>query len=143
MKKYGVILVIIILMIMTLLILIYIPKLSHIEFYETNEYVYFYNHKDEIEKIILKTSTLIGEKYYLIEKEQGIGFIENLEIKKKANYIATDSDATLIIYFKTGTKKEFDFEAGNFKYENERYEMNNNLYNLISNNEIEYIEFSK
>ena len=140
MKKYKVILLIVLSMIVTLLLLIYIPKMKHIKFNETNEYIYFHNHKKDIEKIILETNTLLGTKYYLIDTKTGTTFLENLKIKKKANYITTDSDATLIIYFKTGTKKEFDFEAGNFKYENERYEMNNNLYNLISNNEIEHLD---
>lgn len=137
MKKYKVLFLIIIVMIITLVICITISKLRHIKFSQINEYVYYHNHKEEIDKIELRTYTLLGEKCYLIDNTKVIDFLDNLKIKKKANYITTDSDALLMIYFKTGIKKELSFEAGNFKYENQRYELNKDIYKLINNNEIE------
>ncbi len=137
MKKYKVLLLIFLVMILTLIICITISKLKHIKFNQTNEYIYYHNHKEEIDKIELRTYTLLGEKCYLIDNTKVIDFLDNLKIKKKANYITTDSDALLMIYFKTGIKKEFSFEAGNFKYENQRYELNKDIYKLINNNEIE------
>ena len=137
MKKYKVLFLIIIVMIITLVICITISKLRHIKFSQINEYVYYHNHKEEIDKIELRTYTLLGEKCYQIEQKEGKEFLDNLKIKKKINYTVTDSNATLSIYFKQNIKKDFNFEAGNLIYENQRYELNKDIYKLIKNNEIE------
>lgn len=137
MKKYKSILIIFLVMLITLTLCIFIPKFRHIKFNQTNEYIYYHNHKEELDKIVLKTYTLLGEKCYLIEKAKGKDFIENLKIEKERSYTITDSNASLYMYYNSGEVKIFDFEANNFKYESKKYEVSKEVYKLIDNNEIE------
>lgn len=137
MKKYKLVILIFLVMPITLIICMQIPKFKHIKFNQTREYIYYNSHKDEIDKIVLKTYTLLGEKCYLINNEIGKDFIENLKIKKEINYTITDSNASLYMYYNSSQIKQFNFESGNFKYENKKYEVNNDVYKLIDNNEID------
>jgi hypothetical protein len=71
MKKYKVILLIFVIMIVTLGLCFLFIKPKVFNFKNINEYVYFENHINEIDKIVLETYTLIGKNSYLIDKEKG------------------------------------------------------------------------
>lgn len=136
MKKYKVILLIFGIMIVTLGLCFLFIKPRVFNFKNINEYVYFENHIDEIDKIVLETYTLIGKNSYLIDKEKGKDFLMNLKLKRKSNYTVTDSNATLFVYFKSGDKTEFNFEYNNFKYGGKKYETNLEVWELINENNL-------
>ena len=114
------------------------PRL--LKFDRVDEYIYFINHVEEIDKIVLESYTMLGKKNYLINNEVGTDFLTNLKIRKKFNGMITDSDMSLCVYFKNTRKKCFDFEAEYFKYNGVKYSVNKNIYDLINNNEIEILE---
>ena len=78
-KKYKEIIIILFLMLITLILCITISNPKHLKFNETSEYIYIQNHKQEIDKIILKAYTMLGEKAYLIDTKEGLDFIEILK----------------------------------------------------------------
>ena len=136
MKKYKVILLIFGIMIVTLgLCLLFINR-RVFNFKNINEYVYFENHIDEIDKIVLETYTLIGKNSYFFDKENGIKFLNNLRIKKEIDYTITDSNASLVIIYKSGENTIFNFEYNNFKYGSKKYEVNSNIWDLINENNL-------
>jgi hypothetical protein len=131
MKKYKPLLLVLIIMIITLTSCFIFIKPKTLKFKNTNEYIYFENHINDIDKIELKTYTLLGITSYKIDNKIGKDFLLNLKIKKETDYTITDSDASLIIYYKSGKKTTFNFEYNNFKYKQKKYKVNNDVWNLI------------
>lgn len=136
MKKYKVIFLIVGIMVVTLGLCFFFIKPRVLNFKNINEYTYFENHIADVDKIVLKTYTLIGEKSYLIDKEVGIDFLNNLKIKKETNYTITDSNASLFVYYKSEEKTIFNFEYNNFVYSNKKFEVNLNVWDLINENNL-------
>ena len=134
MKKYNVLFLIIIILISTFILCFIFIKPRLLSFDRVDEYIYFKNHINEINKIVFESYTMLGKKDYLIDNEVGINFLTNLKIKRKFNGMITDSDISLCVYFKNDIKKCFDFEANNFKYNNDKYIVNKNIYDLIKDN---------
>ena len=138
MKKYKILFVIVGIMLLSLCLCFIFIKPRILNFKVINEYTYLESHIDEIDKIVLET--LIGKTSYLIDNEVGKDFLMNLKIKRKVDYTVTDSNATLIVYFKSGESINFNFEYNNFKYSGNKYEVNKNVWELINDNKIEYFE---
>ena len=115
MKKYKCIFLIVCIMVVTLGLCVLFIKPKVLNFKNINEYVYLENHIDEIDKIVLETYTLIGKKSYFVDKENGIEFLNNIRIKKEIDYTITDSDASLVIFYKSGENTIFNFEYNNFQ----------------------------
>lgn len=136
MKKYKRIFLIVCIMVVTLGLCVIFIKPKVLNFKNINEYVYFENHIDEIDKIVLETYTLIGKKSYFVDKENGIEFLNNLRIKKEIDYTITDSNASLVIIYKSGENTIFNFEYNNFKYGSKKYEVNSNIWDLINENNL-------
>lgn len=136
MKKYKCIFLIVCIMVVTLGLCVLFIKPKVLNFKNINEYVYLENHIDEIDKIVLETYTLIGKNSYLVDKENGIEFLNNLRIKKEIDYTITDSNASLVIIYKSGENTIFNFEYNNFKYGSKKYEANSNIWDLINENNL-------
>ena len=136
MKKYKCIFLIVCIMVVTLGLCVLFIKTKVLNFKNINEYVYLENHIDEIDKIVLETYTLIGKNSYLVDKENGIEFLNNLRIKKEIDYTITDSNASLVIIYKSGENTIFNFEYNNFKYGSKKYEVNSNIWDLINENNL-------
>lgn len=136
MKKYKCIFLIVCIMVVTLGLCVLFIKPKVLNFKNINEYVYLENHIDEIDKIVLETYTLIGKNSYLVDKENGIEFLNNLRIKKEIDYTITDSNASLVIFYKSGENTIFNFEYNNFKYGSRKYEVNCNIWDLINENNL-------
>ena len=136
MKKYKYIFLIVCIMVVTLGLCVLFIKPKVLNFKNINEYVYLENHIDEIDKIVLETYTLIGKNSYLVDKEKGIEFLNNLRIKKEIDYTITDSNASLVIFYKSGENTIFNFEYNNFKYGSKKYEVNSNIWDLINENNL-------
>lgn len=118
----SIILVIVITLICCILFLK--PKLN---FKETSEFRYIENNKDNIEEIIVKTVTLLGEHCYKIDTNKGYDILNNIVIKKKSKFGCTDSDMYLEVYFNNGTSKTIFFECENLVYNNIKYELKDNI----------------
>ena len=136
MKKYKCIFLIVCIMVVTLGLCVLFIKPKVLNFKNINEYVYLENHIDEIDKIVLETYTLIGKNSYLVDKENGIEFLNNLRIKKEIDYTITDSNASLVFIYKSGENTIFNFEYNNFKYGRKKYEVNSNIWDLINENNL-------
>lgn len=136
MKKYKCIFLIVCIMVVTLGLCVLFIKPKVLNFKNINEYIYLENHIDEIDKIVLETYTLIGKNSYFVDKENGIKFLNNLRIKKEIDYTITDSNASLVIFYKSGENTIFNFEYNNFKYGSKKYEVNSNIWDLINENNL-------
>lgn len=136
MKKYKCIFLIVCIMVVTLGLCVLFIKPKVLNFKNINEYIYLENHIDEIDKIVLETYTLIGKNSYFVDKENGIKFLNNLRIKKEIDYTITDSNANLVIFYKSGENTIFNFEYNNFKYGSKKYEVNSNIWDLINENNL-------
>lgn len=131
MKRITKYLTIIIFAILITLILCFIFIKDIPNFKETKEYMFIELNKNNIEKVIVKTNTLLGEHCYKIDNKKGYNILSNIEIKKEAKVTCTDSDMYLEFYFKNGKKRTLSFECENLKYNDKKYKLKENiiLYN--------------
>lgn len=108
---------------------IFIPDVP--KFNKTSEYKYIENNKNNLNEVIVRTVTLLGERCYKIDVSEGYNIFKNISFKKKANVTCTDSDMYMEFYFKNDSKRVLQFECGNLLYKGERYELKNKivLYN--------------
>ena len=140
MKKYKILFIIVGIMLLSLGLCFVFIKPKVLNFKNINEYTYLESHIDEVDKIVLETYTLLGKTGYLVDNEVGKDFLVNLKIKKLADYTVTDSNASLIVYFKSGDSINFDFEYNSFKYGGNKYEVDKNVWDLIDESKKEYLE---
>lgn len=127
MKRYiKYILTVFLTMILTLYLCTLYKKSKILNFKETMDYNYIENNKNKIDKIILKTDTLLGEHCYLIDNS-AINTLKNIEIKKETNMKITDSDKYYQIYFKTGKVITIKFEGENLEYDGKKYILKNQI----------------
>ena len=107
----------------------FIPNVSN--FNETGLYKYIENNKDNVDQVIVRTVTLLGENCYKINTLDGYNILNNISFKKKTNMTCTDSDMYIEFYFKNNEKRILSFEFGNMHYKDEKYDLENEviLYN--------------
>lgn len=122
-------LIFLIILITVICCFIFIPNVS--KFNETGLYKYIENNKDNVDEVIVRTVTLLGENCYKINILDGYNILNNISFKKKANMTCTDSDMYIEFYFKNNEKRILSFECGNMHYKDEKYELKNEviLYN--------------
>lgn len=108
---------------------IFIPDVPN--FKESSEYKYLINNKNNVESVVVRTVTLLGERCYNIDNEKGYDILNDISFKKKINMTCTDSDMYMEFYFKNDNKRILSFECGNLIYRDEKYKLNNEviLYN--------------
>ena len=90
-------------------------------FKETSLYNYINFNYENIDKVVVKTVTLLGENCYKIDNDKGYDVLNSISIKKKSNMSCTDSDFYLEFYFKNGEHRQLYFECENFVYNDVRY----------------------
>lgn len=113
---------------------IFIPDVP--KFKETSEFKYIDNKKDDVEEVIIRTVTLLGERCYKIESDKGYAVLNIISFKKKVNMTCTDSVMYLEFYFENGEHRELYFECGNLIYKDEKYELKEEI---ILYNEDEFV----
>ena len=101
------------------------PKLFN--FKAMKEYAYIQNNRKEIEKIIIRTDTQLGEFCYNLDVDMGYKILNNIDIKKESELWCSDSREYLEFYFKDGTYKKFNFECENLVYDGVSYELNDKV----------------
>ena len=108
---------------------IFIPDVP--KFKESSEYKYLINNKNNVESVVVRTVTLLGERCYKIDNEKGYDILNDISFKKKTNMTCTDSDMYMEFYFKNDNKRILSFECGNLIYRDEKYKLKNEviLYN--------------
>ena len=122
-------LMIFIILITVICCFMFIPNVSN--FNETGLYKYIENNKDNVDQVIVRTVTLLGENCYKINTLDGYNILNNISFKKKTNMTCTDSDMYIEFYFKNNEKRILSFECGNMHYRDEKYDLENEviLYN--------------
>lgn len=122
--------------IITLICCIIFIKPNLLKFQETEEFRYVENNKDNIDKFIVKTVTLLGKNCYEIDSNKGYNILNDISLKKEVNVKTFDSDMYLEVYFNNDIKKSFYFEGENFVYNNKKYKLKNDII-LINKDEYE------
>ena len=122
-------LIFLIILITVICCFMFIPNVSN--FNETGLYKYIENNKDNVDQVIVRTVTLLGENCYKINTLDGYNILYNISFKKKTNMTCTDSDMYIEFYFKNNEKRILSFECGNMHYRDEKYDLENEviLYN--------------
>lgn len=118
---------IILITIITLILCSIFIKPKTLNFKITNEFQKVQKNRKNIEKIIVRSETLIGKFCYRLDIEKAYDILSNISIKKESKMICTDSDKYLEVYFKDGTNEEFFFECENFVYNGIRYELKDKI----------------
>ena len=80
------------------------------DFKETSDFKFVKENKENIEKIVLKTATLLGEKCYLLDKEEAYNLLDNITIKYETNEHITDSNSYIMVHFNENIKNKYYFE---------------------------------
>lgn len=108
---------------------IFIPDVP--KFKESSEYKYLIYNENNLESVVVRTVTLLGERCYKIDKEKGYDILNGISFKKKTNMTCTDSDMYMEFNFKNENKCILSFECGNLIYRDEKYKLKNEviLYN--------------
>jgi len=129
-----VIISIFLIIIITLVCCLIFIKPNTLNFQETQEFIYIEKNKNNINEIIIKTDTLLGEHCYKIDINKGYDILNNTIIKKESKYRCMDSDMYLEIYFNDGTNRKILYECENLVYNNTRYELKDTIF-LVNKDE--------
>ena len=127
MNSLKVLVYIILLIIFTLICCIFFIKPKVFDFKVTQEYEYIQNNKMDIDEIIIRLNSQLGEYCYRLDVESGYDILNNIEIKKEAELWCSDSSKYLEFYFNDGTYKEIYFECVNLLYNNVYYELEDEI----------------
>lgn len=79
-------------------------------FEDVKDYKFVKDNKENIEKIVLKTDTLLGEKCYLLNTDEGYDLLENIIILEETTEHVTDSDFYVMVHFNENIKRKYYFE---------------------------------
>lgn len=79
-------------------------------FEDVKDYVFVKDNKEDIEKIVLKTNTLMGEKCYLLNTEEAYSLLDNIIISEETTEHVTDSDFYVMVHFNENIKRKYYFE---------------------------------
>ena len=79
-------------------------------FNDVKDYMFVKDNKENIEKIVLKTDTLLGEKCYLLNKDDAYNLLENVTILEETTEHTTDSDFYVMVHFNENIKRKYYFE---------------------------------
>lgn len=80
------------------------------DFKETKDYKFVKENKENIDKIVLKTSTLLGEKCYLLNTEEAYSLLDNIVVMEETNVHITDSNFYIMVHFNENIKNKYYFE---------------------------------
>lgn len=83
---------------------------NELDFKEINDFKFVKDNKENIEKIVLKTSTLLGEKCYLVDTEKAYDLLDNITIKEETSEHITDSNIYIMVHFNENIKNKYYFE---------------------------------
>lgn len=102
------------------------------DFALSDDFLYVKNHLDDVDRFIVKTETLLGEKCYLVDKEEGFKALEQTIVKEETTEYITDSNMYYYIHFDfdevdiyahEGVLKYFRFEGGNLIHDGKKYKL--------------------
>ena len=79
-------------------------------FEDVKDYKFVKDNKENIEKIVLKTNTLLGEKCYLLNTEEAYSLLDNITIVEETNEHVTDSNFYVMVHFNDNIKRKYYFE---------------------------------
>ena len=135
MKKKVIIGIFLVILITLICCMIFIkPKLF--DFKVTEEYEYIQNNKKDIEEIIVRNNSHMGESCYKLDVENGYDFFNNMDIEKETELWCSGTQLYLEFYFKDGIYKEIHFECENLVYDGIKYKLKDKV---ILVNKDEYI----
>lgn len=80
------------------------------DFKETDDFKFVQENKENIEKIVLKTVTLLGEKCYLVNTEEAYNLLDNITIKHETLEYISDSNSYIMVHFDENIKNKYYFE---------------------------------
>ena len=75
-------------------------------FDDVKDYIFVKDNKENIEKIVLKTDTLLGEKCYLLNTEEAYSLLNNIIIFEETNQHVTDSNFYVMVHFNDNIKRK-------------------------------------
>jgi len=79
-------------------------------FNDVKDYIFIKDNKENIEKIVLKTNTLLGEKCYLLNTEEAYNLLDSITIVEETTEHVTDSDFYVMVHFNENIKRKYYFE---------------------------------
>lgn len=79
-------------------------------FNDVKDYMFVKDNKENIEKIVLKTNTALGEKCYLLNTDEAYNLLENITIVEETTEHTTDSDFYVMVHFNENIKRKYYFE---------------------------------
>ena len=120
---FKVIIPIILVAILTIILCSIFIRPKTLNFKITNEFQNVQKNKKNIEKIIVRSETQLGNFCYKLDINKAFDILSNIYIKGEAKMMCTSSDKYLEVYFKDGTNEEFFFECENLVYNGVKYEL--------------------
>ena len=79
-------------------------------FKDVKDYIFIKDNKENIEKIVLKTDTLLGEKCYLLNTEETFEFLDNINKLEETSEYVSDSNYYVMVHFNDNIDKKYYFE---------------------------------
>lgn len=79
-------------------------------FDDVKDYVFIKDNKENIEKIVLKTDTLLGERCYLLNTDEALNLLDNIIISEETTEHVTDSNFYVMVHFNENIKRKYYFE---------------------------------
>ena len=83
---------------------------KELDFKEIEDFKFVKENKENIDKIVLKTETLLGEKCYLVNTKEAYNLLDNITIKNETNKHITDSNFYIMVHFNENVKNKYYFE---------------------------------
>jgi hypothetical protein len=93
----------------------------------TNEFQNVQRNRNNIEEVIIRQETLLGQFCYKLDIDRGYDILNNISIKREAKMMCMDDDKYLEFHFKDGSNEEFYFECENLVYNGIRYELRDKI----------------
>ena len=116
--------VLIILIIFTICCIFIKPKIFN--FKTTKEYEYIQNNKKNIDQIIIKYSSQLGESCYKLDIKKGYDILNNITIKKESGWCSAP-EIDLKFYFQNGEYKNIHFDCDKLFYDGVNYELKDSV----------------
>ena len=117
---------VILVMVITLILCKIFIKPKVFSFKTTKEYEYIQNNKKDIDKVIVRHKTQLGESCYNLDIKKAYNILNNISIKNVAGGCYSDTKY-LEFYFKNGTSKKIEFQCENLFYDGVSYELKDKI----------------
>lgn len=135
-NSLKIIIYIILIILISLILCVIFIKPKVFDFKVTKNYEYIQNNRKDIEHIIVRTDTQLGEFCYNIDVSKGYDILNDIEIKEETELWCSSPYVYLEFYFKNGTYKTIHFGCDNLIYDGIYYELKDKV---ILINKDEYI----